>query len=85
MRRGRSRAEEEVHIAEKPRKEGLGASHRKFGTEKIEEIALHPAAASWHGSCSEDHQVRAFAACAGPIRAGIAGSHPDLIPGPALA
>ena len=42
------------------------------------------AAESWHGSCSKDRQVRAFALCAGPIRAGIAGSHPDLIPGPAL-
>src|SRR5271165_5353574 len=43
------------------------------------------AVAGWHGSCREDRQVRAYAACAGPIRAGIAGSHPDLIPGPALA
>jgi hypothetical protein len=30
-------------------------------------------------------QVRAFAESARPIRAGIAGSHPDLIPGPAAS
>ena len=38
----------------------------------------------WHDSCCESSRSGPCRTGAGPIRAGIAGSHPDLVPGPAL-